>query len=478
MKSKMAKAALIALACLLGVAVSPAPAFAAAATPKDETVYVNLAGDGSVEGIYVVNAFEMDAAGTITDYGRYASVKNLSTTDAIREENGVNTVDAVQGRFYYQGEMEQTVLPWKFGITYLLDGEAVDAQSLAGASGALEICVAVEQGDARYQSFYDNYVLQISYTLDAEHCTGVTAENANVVTAGKNISVGYTVMQAAEPAVYTLQATVSEFEMSAIQIKALHTGTLSIDTGEYTEKLDEAQADFQELADGVAELADAGGKLSGASGRFSSGLDEFAGGIQQVADASAGMGGAIDSLSGTFNALSSGTSDTLVLAQALLSSEDPQVKALAQAYIAQSQAVAGGAQGLSELNAQYQNFDGAVQSLPENAEKLADGYSSMHGGLRTLSNALDELNENVSGIPEELQTMRDDVDEAIGKYNNPDFEPASFVNEANTVDSVLFVMKTGEVSIPEPEEPEEAPVGPDTFFEKLLDLFGLYKADA
>ena len=51
----------------------------------------------------------------------------------------------------------------------------------------------------------------------------------------------------------------------------------------------------------------------------------------------------------------------------------------------------------------------------------------------------------------------------------------SFVSEANDVSSVVFVMKTDKVALPAPEEPAAEQAGPDTFFEKLLDLFGLRK---
>jgi len=477
MKNKKFKAALVGLACVLTIAACPAPAYAGAATPKDETVYVNLSGDGNVNAIYVVNAFEMDSAGTVTDYGNYKSVKNLTTMDPVNTANGVNTVNAPQGRFYYQGEMNGTALPWNFDIVYLLNGEATDAQALAGASGDIEIRISVQQGDARYQSFFDNYVLQISYTLDAEHCTNVYGEDANIVAAGKNISVGYTVMQAADPVTYVLKASVTEFEMSAIQIKALHTDGVIIDTGAYMTRLDEAQNDFTELADGVAELADAGGQLASASGKFNTGLGDLQVGMQDIADASSQISAGINSMSGTLGAAVAGSSDALALAQSLLTSPDPQVQALAQAYIAQYQVLAGSAQGMAQLNTQYQTFDAGIQSLPGNAATMAEGYGKLNSGTRKLANALDELNENVSTIPDELQSMRDEIDETIGKYTGGDFVPVSFVNGANNVNSVLFVMKTDKISIPDAEEPEPEPAGPQTFWDKLLDLFGLYKGE-
>ena len=54
------------------LAGSAVPALAAEEnTPKDENVYVNLNQDGSVDGIYVVNAYRLDTDTQIVDNGNY-----------------------------------------------------------------------------------------------------------------------------------------------------------------------------------------------------------------------------------------------------------------------------------------------------------------------------------------------------------------------------------------------------------------------
>ena len=91
MKNKCGKNAVRVTAIMLcGIlfAGSVAPVYAAEEnTPKDENVYVNLNQDGSVDGIYVVNAYRLDADTQIVDYGNYESVKNL-TSDQPAERNG------------------------------------------------------------------------------------------------------------------------------------------------------------------------------------------------------------------------------------------------------------------------------------------------------------------------------------------------------------------------------------------------------
>ena len=106
MKNKCGKNAVRVTAIMLcGIlfAGSVAPVYAAEEnTPKDENVYVNLNQDGSVDGIYVVNAYRLDADTQIVDYGNYESVKNLTSDAQISQQRGTVTVDAQAGEFFYQ----------------------------------------------------------------------------------------------------------------------------------------------------------------------------------------------------------------------------------------------------------------------------------------------------------------------------------------------------------------------------------------
>ena len=79
------------VACVMAVilsasmTISPLAAEAVPNTPKEEVVYVNLNTDGSVKEINVVNIFDLDKDGQIVDYGRYESLRNMTTTDNTRE---------------------------------------------------------------------------------------------------------------------------------------------------------------------------------------------------------------------------------------------------------------------------------------------------------------------------------------------------------------------------------------------------------
>ena len=101
---------ILSAAMVLGSGIS-----ASAAVPntqKDENVYANLNQDGSVDGIYVVNAYLLDKETDIVDYGKYDSVKNLTTDAEINKKGDTITTAAPEGKFFYQGNLKTKELPW------------------------------------------------------------------------------------------------------------------------------------------------------------------------------------------------------------------------------------------------------------------------------------------------------------------------------------------------------------------------------
>jgi hypothetical protein len=135
---------------------------------KDEVIYAILASDGNVSSIYAVNHFAIAEAGSITDYGDYTSVKNLTDTTLMTQNGDAVSVQTNAENFYYQGNMANTELPWIFDISYFLDGVKTAPQELAGKTGKIEIHITTQKNTALNSTFNENYMLQISITLDMQ----------------------------------------------------------------------------------------------------------------------------------------------------------------------------------------------------------------------------------------------------------------------------------------------------------------------
>ena len=121
--AQLRKALCLCLTLLLLVCALPVRALATEPnTMKEEVVYVNLNANGAVEEINVVNIFNLPDGGTITDYGAYESLRNMTSTAPIKYKLDTVTIDAQPGKLYYEGKLSNTVIPWNIDVRYYLDG--------------------------------------------------------------------------------------------------------------------------------------------------------------------------------------------------------------------------------------------------------------------------------------------------------------------------------------------------------------------
>ena len=161
MKNRRRISVLMASVMILGMA---APVQAAAPRVEvDETMYVNLDYYGTPTKTNVVKGCSTNGIKEYTDYGTYEKVVNMTDKTEPVLADGSVTWQLPQGnqRFYYQctmpdGSME---LPWTFDVSYKLNGVPADAESLAGASGLIEIHVKAEPNRSARAYYRNNMVL-------------------------------------------------------------------------------------------------------------------------------------------------------------------------------------------------------------------------------------------------------------------------------------------------------------------------------
>lgn len=352
------------------VANASASAGSTATFEKSEAVYANLAADGAPEAVYVVNRFDVEAAGTIVDEGDYEAVRNLTNETALEREAGRTVFEAEEGAFLYQGDASQAVLPWNVSIAYELDGRSVRADELAGASGDLAIHVATSRNDAVDPAFYDSFMLQITFTLPDGSCSDVAAEGATIARAGQDATVAFTVLPGHD-ADSRLTARVQDFSMAGAQIVALP----------YSSVVDVPDADG--LASGMDDLSSAVSELTEGTESLAAGVDGLTGGARDLSSGAVAFGDGLSALDGS--------SSELVGASARIEGALSRI-----------------ADGLS--NADFSQLD-QVGQLPTVLRNLADALDLLQGvvtnvqaGYDTARTALDGA---VKAIPDDTVSSND-----------------------------------------------------------------------
>lgn len=267
---------------------------AAGTAGKEERIYVNLNHDGSLENLYVVNAFEFEEETELLDYGKYKSVKNLTNDARLSSQKGEVTGVVPAGKFFYQGELEQTQLPWEIELDYKLDGRTVDAGELAGKTGTLELCIRIGKNTSAEQEFYEGFQLQVQITLDMENCSMLQAPGASVSNTGTKKQLSYLIMPGQEKEI-RLTADVLDFSMEPVLFQGvpaalnLESDILSLEdlhkrTEELAEKADGFQEGALEIQGGTDSLWEGLDGISRSTGMLKEGLSDYADGTDLIKD--------------------------------------------------------------------------------------------------------------------------------------------------------------------------------------------------
>ena len=249
------------------------PALAAAAPPaKEEVIYVMTDAAGKVTDMEAVNIFP---GGSITDYGDYSAVKVLNTTDNIHQSGEKITLYSAAERVYYQGTMKSSVIPWNISIRYLLNGVELPAEDIAGKSGALEIRFSVSKNESCTGSFYEDYALQASFTLDTKRCKNILSSGATAANVGSDKQLTYTILP--DSGIETaITADVTDFEMDSVAINGVRLELdLDVDDSALTDKIDDVVSAIDELNDGTQELQSGAFELYDATQTLCSGACEL-----------------------------------------------------------------------------------------------------------------------------------------------------------------------------------------------------------
>ena len=390
MKKRTLGALALALCFALSLfAVPAAAADAPAATGAEEVIYAKLDAAGEPLSAYAVVALNGDAGESVTHYGAYTAVENLTDTSALTYEDGAVTATIPEGgRLYYQGTLESFELPWDIAIGYELDGRSISPAELGGQSGALEMSLSVKPNGNAPGAFADEMMLQITVTLDASLCKNITAEGATVANAGGDKTLAFTVLPGAE-AEYTVTADVEDFTMAGLTIAGVNYDIASAmgDTAEITDGVGQMTDAISQLSDGASQLASGAGSLRSGAGSFGSGLSTLSAGSAELVAGSEQIAGALSQISASLPG--AGTDAEAAAAAAAAAGMDPEAAAAAGAQSA-------GAGMTLDLS--------ALAQLPAGLEQAADGLEQAGAALAQLAEgygaAYPALAQAVEAIPE------------------------------------------------------------------------------
>lgn len=506
-----------------------APVDVSGSAEKQEVVYASLNNAGGMNSVYVVNVLKAAAGQTVQDFGTYDQVVNLTDTSTINQlsDSVILTMPesetASDTEFSYQGSVPNAQIPWNISITYLLDGQEISAEDLAGKTGSLELRIETAQNQSVDPRYYENYLMQITCTLPMENATNVKTDQGSIALSGSDVTVSFMVMPDADGNV-SLSADVTNFEMSGISFAAIpfsmaldfpDTDSLVSQFDALIDGTEQLHSGAQDLAAGVSSVDAATKQAATGAANLATGATQMTQGLQQyqqgLRDSAAA---AQDSVSEediaaarqNYEAALGEYAAAFTVAYGQVMTENPQMtqqealQAAAQQLAGSSQeqamnaalqslltvvstqiasqgaaeALTGAADGLGSVD-DASSLLGGSASLGTGAQELANGLDQLAGGTGELASGVGSLAEGTQALAQETQGIPDkvqaEIDALMATYDKSDFEPASFTSSKNTnVTLVQFVMTTDSIKVTEPEQPEE-PEAEETLLDKFFALF-------
>ena len=353
--------------------------------------YGNLT-EGSVVKSYLTNGYS-----TLTDYGQYDEVLNLTDGTVPSSAGGMTTFRFDPGtapsHFYFEGKTTRPfeALPWTLAVSYKLNGVPTRAEELAGKTGVVEINLdAIPNPDA-IEYARNNYTLEAMAIFNQDDILSLEAPGAQVQLIG-NLRAVLFIGLPGEECHYTIRVGSEDFSFGGLTFM-LVPATLSQleEIAKLSERKDDLEDNYNKLSGSLDSLLDALYSMTGSLNASASGLDKlneargiFSGGKGVLYDGT-------DALREDLSNLSE-----------LLDPVEGQIETLSRTISDSKSVLNSMSNTSSDLRDELEDLEDALDRL-ESTGDLRDVLSKLSGSLVSLRNAL-----GVTG-----STVKKDTTEAI-----------------------------------------------------------------
>lgn len=390
-----------ALSALTAVAIlcCCAPVFAAGneiAPSCDEAYYATLDYYGEIEQSSVVKSYTLNGAKTITDFGQYDEVVNLTNTAQAQYENGALTFalgDDAPEHFYFEGKTAEpfSALPWEIALSYRLNGVPKPAEELAGASGLVEINIDAMPNSASTEYCRNNFVLQAVAIFNADDILSLEAPGAQVQLVG-NLRIVLFMAMPGEEQHFTMRIGSDDFTFSGMTFLMVP-ATLS------------QLAEIKDLREAKEKAEDSFTALNDSMDTILNTLDGMSGSLNTAADG-------LTKLNEARSEISSGKSDVYTGADAALSDLGAIADALAPLdghLTTAEQAVTDMTDILTQLTQNASDLKPLLAQTRDTVEKLKTDSEQARDLIETIEDYGNSTSMQMGALRADLTHLGDDM---------------------------------------------------------------------
>lgn len=276
--SGLLAAAVLSTACIIPASAAETIGNGVEAT-YDEAYYATTDYYGNLTEGSVVKSYVMNGAASLTDYGAYDEVINLTDGTLPHTTDGCTTFDfaGAPSHFYFEGKTAAPfeTLPWKLSMHYTLNGVPTKAEELAGKTGIVEIFFDAVPNKATGEYARNNYTLEAMAIFNQDDILSLEAEGAQIQLIGNLRAVLFVVLPGEEQH-FSIRVGSDNFSFDGMTFLMVP-ATLSqlSEISKLSERKDDIEKNYRKLSDSLDALLNSVDSISGNLNATANGLDEL-----------------------------------------------------------------------------------------------------------------------------------------------------------------------------------------------------------
>lgn len=418
----------MALVLTAGLSVTALADEATLPDTHDETYYATLDYYGGILNSSVVKSYKTFGRDTITDYGVYDEVTNL--TDDLEPTLGDGTVTFQLGanapsRFYFEGKTSKPLeeFPWTLSLSYTLNGVPTLAEDLAGKEGLVEITLNAVPNPNASEYSRNNLILTAMSTFNGDDILSLEAQGAQVQMVGNLYCVLHMVMPGEEQH-FTIRVGSNDFAYSGMIFLAVPATLDQLSqVADLREAKEKAEDSYHAIQDSMDVILDSLDGMSGNLNTTANGLDQ----LNKARDTiSKGKGEVYDSLDIALDAANPMTEAMkpmvghLATAQQALTDTTQLLNEMSANVTGLKPEVENTRKILNQLQSDMEDLQSLLEDLedyPDQAKKicknLSNDFSKLGASLSGLESSTKSLRTELSGLKEQLNGVGGDSEVTI-----------------------------------------------------------------
>ena len=392
-----------ALSALMMLGSIPAAAIDDGVTATyDEAYYAMTDYYGNLTDGSVVKSYRTNGISTLTDYGDYDEVINLTDGTEPTRTDGKTVFQLdesnLPGTFYFEGKTAKPFeqLPWTLSVSYTLNGVPTKAEDLAGKTGVVEINLDAVLNETASEYARNNYTLEAMAIFNQDDILSLEAPGAQVQLIG-NLRAVLFIGLPGEECHYTIRVGSNDFSFGGMTFLMVP-ATLSQleEITKLSERKDDLEENYNKLSGSMDSLLDAMAAMTGSLNASANGLDQ--------------LNQARNIFSSGKNTIYSGTdalrADLSNLAD-VLEPVESQITALSKTITSSKATLNSMVDTVSTLRKDLADVEDALEDLEDGKGDLQDVLDSMGNLRRSLKKLQDTLGGTVKDTTAEIDKTID-----------------------------------------------------------------------